>query len=183
MEKALRNEFKEDLAKVRAECRSHLEVTVQEVWQDADKVREQAVTDARLDEQDIAREEACTLAEIVSEEKRKEKEEAEKEKFEALANLSERMNKDCQDALANKKRKMEEDFAIRTSEIQQKHESQVSGLEERLVEEFSHSRTLTTKIQEMTDSRDDWKGKYKDLKMEFSDFIDQFPGFRGEFIL
>ena len=183
LEKELRKEFEEDIAQVRTECRSHLEATVQAVWQDADKMREQALTDARLEEQHIAQEEAYRVVERVSEEKRQEKEESEKDKSMALADLTKQMNKICQDAFTEKERKMNEKFAVRTREIQQKHESLVSSLEEQLEDELANNSTLKTKLQEITDTRDCWKRKYENLELEFSDFIDQIPGFRGEFIL
>lgn len=183
LEKTLRREFEEDLAKVRAECKNYVEITVQATLQEADKVREQAVIDARHEEQYLAQQEAWGVAEEVSENKRREKEEADEEKCKALADLTEHMNVVCLNALAEKQRDMEEEFAVRMSEIQRKNEDHVSNLEEQLREVLANNSTLTSKLQETTESRDIWKGKHEDLKIEFSDFIDQFPGFRGEFIL
>lgn len=183
LERALRKEFEEDLTRVRAECKHQLEIILQETWREADRLKEQAVTDAHHEEQYLAQQVAKRVAEEVYEEKKKEKEEAEKDKSKALTDLTEYMNDTFQNSLVKKQNEMEEKFAVRINEIQQRHVSQISNLEEQLGDEQANNSGLRVQLQETTDSRDSWKEKYKDLKTEFSDFIDQCPGFRGEFLL
>lgn len=183
LEKQLRKEFKEELARVREEFQQHLEVTVKQTWEEANRIKESAVADARQEEQTLALQEAERVAQDVEEQRRKALEKAERERKRALADLTESMNAAHQVALAEKEQQMEEEFAGRLREVQDQHDQEIDKLQTELKEALMENGSLTCHLEETTNSRDLWKEKHDNVKKEFSDFIDHCPGFRGEFIL
>ena len=183
LEKQLRKEFKEKLAKVRYECKQELDGIVEQTWKEANRVKEKAVADARCEEQALALQEAEQVAQHVQEERRREREEAEREKTRALVDLTETMNAAQQAALVEKEQEMEEVFAKRLHQIQNQHDDELEKVQTELKEMLIANGSLESRLEETTSSRDTWKEKHESVRREFSDFIDHCPGFRGDFIL
>lgn len=183
LEKQLRKEFKGQLAKVKDECRQELERILELTWKEANQLKEGAVANGRQEEQQLALQEAERVAQQVQEETRRAREEAEKNKEKSLADLTETMDVACQAALVEKEREMEAVFDRRIREVQDRHHKELEKVQDELREQLIENESLTACLDETTSSRDNWKEKHVSVKREFSDFLDNCPGFRGEFIL
>ena len=183
LEKQLRKEFKEELVKIKCECKMELNRMIEQTWNEANKIKKAAIAESRCEEKALALQEAKRVAEQVQEERRKEKEEAEKEKAKALANLTDIMNTERKVALAQKEDEMNIIFKSQLDEIIRNYDEERDKLKAELKELLLENRSLKDCLEETTASRDNWKMKHDNLKIEFSDFIDEVQGFRGEFIL
>lgn len=183
LEDRLKKEFQDRLTRVDEEHQEYVGLTVQDTWEKARVIREKAVADARLEERQYAAKEAMKTAERVAQEKREEKEQAEREKARALEDHTRYMEELQRKALHRQWKELDELYSSKIKDLTDEYESRVSELRQQLSEETGDNQQLRTDLQEMTESRDSWELQYRNLKMEFADFIDQFPGFRAEFIL
>lgn len=183
LEDKLKREFQEHLDKLGHENREHLERTIQNTWEEARQVEDKAVANARMEEQYLAKEEAKKVANMVAQERRKDKELADNEKARALEDHTKYMEGLCRQALAQQQSDLEKQSAAKMKEMNDECKLRLAEVEQQLIEQAADNEKLRTDLQEMAESRDNWELQYRNLKMEFSDFIDQFPGFRAEFIL
>lgn len=183
LEDRLRKEFQERLTRVEQEHEEYMELTVRKTWEEARVVREKAVADARHEEQQSAAEEAVQVAARVAQEKKEEKEQAEREKMKALEEHTQYMEELQRKALGQQQRELDKHYAEKIKDLTDKYESMLAQLRQQLNDEVTDNQQLMTDLEEMTKSRNSWEMQYRNLKIEFADFIDQFPGFRAEFIL
>jgi len=183
LEKQLRKEFREELVKVKDDCKKELDRMIKQTWNEASEIKKAAIAEACREEKALASQEAKRVAKQVQEEKRKEKEEAEKGKAKALANLTDMMNAECEVALAKKEDEMNTRFKTQLDEIQRNYDEERDKLKFELKELLLEKISLQNCLEETTASRDSWVMKHDSLKTEFSDFIDKIHGFRGEFVL
>lgn len=183
LEKELRKEFSATLEAVQRKHDKDVLETVQRVWGEADSVRERAVADSRLEEQAAAREEADREAELVAGEKRMLVQRLEEEKQRALREQKDALNDAHREGLQVHKRELRVEFDQELEFVSSDYEAKLGELQTRYDEELSTSGTLRQELADTTAEMIDWQQKYEKLKLEFSNFIDQFPGFRGDFIL
>ena len=183
LEDRLRKEFQDRLTRIDEEHQEYVELKVHDTWEKARVIREKAIANARLEEQHFAAKEAMKTAERVAQEKKEEKDQAEREKARALEDHTRYMEELQRKALHQQQKELDEHSAAKMKDLTVKYETRVSELRQQLSEETGDNQQLRTDLQEMTESRDSWELQYRNLKMEFADFIDQFPGFRAEFIL
>lgn len=183
VEQKLKKEFRETLAQREIESREDLARTLRSTWEEAERSKESAMAEARHDEQHLAGEEAKRVARRVAQEKREERRQADREKARALEEHTKYMEGIHRQALAEQHEELERHYAARMKEMSDTYESRLSKVKEQLSEREGETLRLGTELQEATESRDRWELSYKNLRLEFSDFIDQFPGFSAEFIL
>lgn len=183
LEKRLRDEFRECLAKTELENSRELERTVQRTWEEAKMKEDEAVVDAMREEHQLAKEEAKRVANRVVQEKEELRQVAEEDKIKALDNHTKVMEDLCRHALAEQQRELEQHHDAESREICEEYESRLAKLKQQSCEQEAEIQKLRNDLDEMTESRDSWELKYRNLREEFADFIDQFPGFRAEFIL
>lgn len=183
LEEKLRKEFSETLVRFHKENKQHLEAVVEQTWREADEVKRKAIAEARREEQELAGKEARNVAERVAREKQQEAELASEEKAHALEEQHRALEKLKAEELREQQSELERQFEMTLKETRIEYEAQLNGLQHQYKEQVATSERLSNELQSMTDSRDEWKQKYENLKLEFSDFIDQFPGFKGDFLL
>ena len=63
------------------------------------------------------------------------------------------------------------------------YQAKLDELQSRYDDQLAKCQSLEGELQAMADLKAEWEQKHSNVKQEFSDFIDQFPGFRGEFLL
>ena len=73
---------------------------------------------------------------------------------------------------------IERQFEGRLSEVCTQYQAKLDELQSGYGNQLAKGE-----LQAMADLKAEWEQKHADVKQEFSDFIDQFPGFRGEFLL
>ena len=183
LEQKLRKEFAETMVKVQGQHREHIEQVKRDTWAEADIVKEKAIKDTRIEEKDLAQQEAKMVAERVAGEKRREAELAAAEKARALNEQREYLGQLQDEALTKQERQLEDKFDAKLNEVSENFETKLSELQSRLDQQVTVNQSLERDLDETTSLKNEWKGKYEALKKEFSNFIDQFPGFRGEFVL
>lgn len=183
LENKLKEEFQEKLAQIKRENIEHLERTVNSLWEEAEAKQNVEVAFARGEERQLAEEESRLMANMVAEEENDQYQKAEEEKARALEENTKLMEGICQQALVEQHRDLDEQHRAQSQEMSEEYESRLAELNQQLSEEAATNERLMTDLREMRESRDDWELQYRNLKMEFTDFIDQFPGFSAEFIL
>ncbi len=183
LEQKLRKEFAETLIEVQGQHREHVEEVTRKTWAEAEIVKQNAIDDTRKEEREIARQEAKKVAECVAEEKSIEAELAAKEKAQALEEQRIRLGQLHSESLGKQKRQLEAEFDEKLGKICDDYEARLSELQLNLDGQIAVNQTLERDLEDMTSLKNDWEEKYMALKQEFSNFIDQFPGFRGEFLL
>ena len=183
LEQKLRKEFAETLIEVQGQHREHIEEVTRQTWAEAEIVKQNAIDDTRKEEREIARQEAEKVAERVAEEKSIEAELAAKERAQALEEQRIRLGQLHNESLSEQKRQLEAEFDKKLGKFSDDYEAKLSELQAKLEGQITVNQTLERDLEDMISLKDDWEGKYMALKQEFSNFIDQFPGFRGEFLL
>ena len=183
LEQKLRKEFAETMVVVQSQHREHIEEVKRKTWAEADVVKEKAIEQTRMKEREKAREEARMVAKRVAEEKRKEAELAAAEQTQALQDQREYLEQLHREALDEQARQLQAGFQNETDQVVDNYEAKLSELQCRLEQQMVVNQTLERDLEHTTSLKNEWKGKYEALKQEFSNFIDQFPGFRGEFVL
>ena len=183
LEDKLRKEFSERLMKVDEANRQYLEKIVKETWEEAEEVKRKAILETRLEEQSLAREEAGRVAERVMEERGHDKEVAALEKAQALEDQKLRMEEMLEEALKEQQRDLELIFEGKLTEEHTQYKLKLSEVKQQYEEQIGVSEGFARDLADMTAAQNEWEKKHAALKLEFSDFIDQFPGFRGDFVL
>lgn len=183
LEKKLRVEFQNHLAQLQLDSREHLQRTVHSTWIEAEAKKNEAVANTRIEEHHLAGKEAERVANIVGREKRELRQRAEEEKIKALDGHTKLMEGVCRQALAKQQQELEQVHDSAAIAMSETYESRLAELALQLGMQAAEMEKLRTDLEEMKDSRDRWESKHRNLKMEFADFIEQFPGFRAEFIL
>ena len=183
LENTLRKEFADTQMKIEEEHRAQIDMIVQRTWVEAGVIKEKAIDDTRLEEQERASKEARKVARIVDEEKVLAAEMAACDKAHALDEQRQQMEKLRIKALDDQCRQLETEFEARLNEVCRINTDKLAKCEQRYSEQKSTAERLEKELIEMKELKEDWKEKYQNLKVEFSDFIDQFPGFKGEFLL
>ena len=108
---------------------------------------------------------------------------AARERAQALGDQREHLGTVQEQALDEQRQEMEGQFERRMEEVGAHYEGELAALRERLDGEVASCQRLEGELRDVTQSRDEWEQKHAKLKEEFSDFIDQLPGFRGDFLL
>ena len=150
---------------------------------EATKRQHEAVALAQADEQELARKEAEKVARITEERRVEASLQAEEDQQKALENQEQQLSEKHAAEMKAKEQEMQQTHADETSKLRQEYDTLLSQLNSKLQKELDINHHLTADLQQMTLEKEDWEKKYQNLKVEFSHFIDQFPGFRGEFIL
>lgn len=183
LEQKLRKEFAEMLIEVQGQHREHVEEVISQTWAEAEIVKQNAIDDTRKEEREIARQEAEKVAECVAKEKSVEAELAAKERAQALEEQRICLGQLHSESLSKQKRQIEAEFDKKLGKICDDYEVRLSEIQSKLEGQIAVSHALDRDLEDMTSLKNDWEEKYMALKQEFSNFIDQFPGFRGEFLL
>lgn len=183
LEKRLRDEFANTLTHTQGQHSEQLKKALEKAWEEAEKAKNRAVLEARQEEQTLAKEEAMAVAERVAMERKAAEMQAEKLKKQVLVNQRQHMEEVQQKALEKQRQELERQFEARLSEVCNQYEAKLNDLQHRLDEQLVRCQCLEEELQAMTDLKTEWEQKHASVKQEFSDFIDQFPGFRGEFLL
>ena len=183
LEKRLRDEFANTLTHTQEQHSEQLKKALEKAWEEAEKAKNRAVLEARQEEQTLAKEEAMAVAERVAMERKAAEMQAEKLKKQALVNQRQHMEEVQQKAVEKQQQELERQFEARLSEVCIQYEAKLNDLQHRLDEQLVKCQCLEEELQSMTDLKTEWEQKHANVKQEFSDFIDQFPGFRGEFLL
>ena len=163
------------------------EKRLQKALKDAANVAAQrqneAVAKARREEQELARKEAERIAQITEERRLEATLQAEEEQRKALENQKSLLNQKHAAAMEAKQTELQEMHSNEIHKLKQHYDLLLSQMSAKLQEEQGSNHQLTADLQEMTAQKEEWEEKYHSIKLEFSHFIDQFPGFRGEFVL
>ena len=183
LEKRLRDEFANTLAHTQKQHSEQLKKALEKAWEEAEKVKNKTVLEARREEQTLAREEAMAVAERVAMERKAAEMLGEKQKEQALLNQKLHMEEVQQRVMEKQQQELERQFEERLSEVRIQYEAKLNDLQHRLDEQLVKCQCLEEELQAMMDLKTEWQQKHANMKQEFSDFIDQFPGFRGEFLL
>ncbi|XP_065902165.1 uncharacterized protein C6orf163-like [Dysidea avara] len=150
---------------------------------EASKRQDEAVALARAEEQESARKEAERVAQITEDRRIEASLQAEEEQRKALENQEQQLSEKHVAEMKAKEQELQQTHANEMDKLKQDYDTLLSQLNSKLQEEQGINSRLTADLQQMTLEKEDWEKKYQNLKVEFSHFIDQFPGFRGEFIL
>lgn len=182
-EKKLRTDFEIFLATVRQQHNENTRQKVEETWKQAEKMREAAVSKAREEE----RLEAERKARIVADTTRQQREELiarmEEEKLQALEQQKQQLECKHQQETEALISELQQKFDKKLSNVCEQYDSEVLATQLLLNEKCLENAQLKEELKDMTGQRDDWISRHQELRQEYSTFIDQFPGFRGEFLL
>ena len=183
LEEKLRKEFVETCAQLSDSHEELLQKSIRLAWEEADKIKEDAIQEARKQEQTIARKNAEEHAQTIAKQQRQAKELAERDKKQALDEERVRLNEVHIKAVCDMKIELEQQFAIRMDHMRSDYEAKLNEVQATLEEQIAIKTRLERDLAVMEELRNETERKYEALKTEFSNFIDHVPGFRGEFIL
>ena len=172
-----------NIKSVREAEENHLQKALKDAANVASQRQTEAVASARKEEQEVARKAAERVAQITEERRVEALLHAEEEQKIALENQELLLNQKHAAAMEAKEKELQEIHRNEIDELKQHYDLLLNQTSAKLQEEQSTNSQLTTDLEETTKQKEEWEEKYQSLKVEFSHFIDQFPGFRGEFIL
>lgn len=183
LEEKLRKEFAETCVRLDASHEQQLQKSIRLAWEEADKLRQDAVDEARQQEQAVARKSAEETAQRVTKEKNQAKELAERGKLQAVNDERMQLGEKHKNVMCDMKLELEQQFETRMNQMRSEYEAKLSYLQA-IIDEQSAIRTkLELGLAAMKELQSETEIKYETMKTEFSNFIDQVPGFKGEFIL
>ena len=183
LEEKLRKEFKETLKGVKEEKERKLLAAVEETWKAAAVVREAAVFEAREEERERAASKAKMESDAVEEDKQLEKERSLQEKMEALEKQRKR-DEEVKDAeLEKQKSQLVAEYEARLRAVREEGEERCRGLQEEIASLAAALEREKGEVEKVCSEKNEWEEKHSRLRAEFSDFINQVPGFRGDFLL
>lgn len=183
LEENLRKEFEGTLTKVTQDHCQKLKNQIESSMKEAEVIKLEAVYEARQEEQARASEEALIVAARVADEKKQYLKAAEETRIKFLEKQKEKLDVEHVQALKQQKELIEQDFKSKLSRVSKEYDSRLDEFQERFDKQLALSQQLESDLQAMTNLKNSWESKYKNIREEFSDFIDKLPGFRGEFIL
>ena len=160
-----------------------LQQALKDAASEASKRQDEAVALARAEEQELARKEAERVAQITEDRRIEAALHADEQQRKALENQEQQLNEKHAAKIKAKEQELQQAHDDEIDDLKQKYEAQLSQLSAKLEEERGINGQLTADLEQMSAEKEDWETKYQNLKVEFSHFIDQFPGFRGEFVL
>ena len=172
-----------NIKSIREAEEKRLQTALKEAANVAAQRQNEAVFKARKEEQELARKEAERTAQITEERRLEAALQAEEEQREALENQELLLNQKHAAAMEAKQTELQEIHRNEINKLKQHYDLLLSQTSAKLQEVQGSNHQLTADLQEMTTQKEEWEKKCQSLKLEFSHFIDQFPGFRGEFIL
>ena len=179
----LQKEFAVRLEESEAVHQIKLQERLLEARKIAEREKNEAIEQTRREEREIAEALAVQikheLDDIKEVELLQQREEARKELEEQMEQLNKQHTRE-KDQL---ERTLNKECEERLSTMSKDHERIVLASQQVYYDlVLENNRTIDT-LRDTMDSRDYWKTKYENLKLEFSDFIDQFPGFKGDFLI
>ena len=149
----------------------------------AEKDRKQAVSEAREEEKKIAETLSIEMQMQFEEEKKQELQEQHEKTQNLLHEQAQRMNNQCKKEKNLLVQKLNKEHSENMCALKRDHESELQASQQVYYDLVLENKKIMEDLRETIDDRDYWKKKYEDLKLEFSDFVDQFPGFKGEFLI
>lgn len=182
-EKTLRAEFEMFLATVRQQHDEDSRRRVEETWKRAEQMREAAVVTTREEERLEAERKARIVADTVRQQREDLIARTEKEKKQALAQQERELDYKYQQEMDTLTSELQEGFDKKLANVCEQYDSEIIATQILLNDKCSENVQLNKELNDMTCQKDDWMTKYDNLRQEYSAFIDQFPGFRGEFLL
>ncbi len=183
LETKLREEFASTLKKLTQKHEETLARKIDNTWAEAEAVKQEAVEEARQEEVYIARVESCKVAATVSEIAQQNNQQAEEDKQEALSEQMELLKLEECRALERQKEELEGQFKDKLADVCDDYECRLGEVGRELDDQRQRVEELAIRLEAMTQLKDSWETKYENIRTEFSDFIDNVPGFRGEFVL
>lgn len=183
LETKLRDEFTSALERLMKTHEEEINNTIKETWREANEVKEQAVVMARDEEKQLASNEARRVAEQVARDKQTAAIKADNDKKQALIDQEKHLHHWHQEEQDKLRNKLESGFEDKMSSTNKEHKNKMATVQQMLQEERARSELLVEELRAMTAQRDNWEQQHRELKNEFARFIDQFPGFKAEFIL
>ncbi len=183
LETKLREEFAGTLKKLSQKHKETLARDIDNTWTEAEAVKQEAVETARQEEIDIARAEACEEATKVAETMQQHNQQVVEDKQDALSEQMEALKLEECRALERQKEELEGHSKDKLANVCEEYECRLGEVGRELDEQRQRVEELETKLEAMSQLKDSWETKYENIRTEFSDFIDNVPGFRGEFVL
>ena len=183
LENRLKLKYNSDLANLQHENELNLQATIKSTWEQADKVKQKAIQRAREEEQLMAAEAAERATQEALLEKERALAEAEKEKEEALHEQKEHLQEQHASELQQLEKELSDLYNTKLDRVCATYDSDLLASSLLLKEKEEELKKLKYKLEEMKEQRQMWELKYDNLKVEFSDFIDQVPGFKADFVL
>lgn len=179
----LKIKYSADLANLQQESEVKLQKTIKNTWEQAEKVKQKAIQRAREEEQQVAAKEAERVLQAVLLEKQRALTEAEEEKQGALSNQKEQLQMRHTSELVQLEKELSDLYDTQLNDVCASYDSDLLASDLLLKEREEELKQLNSKLEGMKEQRQMWELKYDNLKIEFSDFIDQVPGFKAEFML
>lgn len=156
---------------------------VRKAWEDAEIIKNRIVEETRLEEREIAAEIAKEVAQYVNQEKIEAENRAEQIKLKALEDQKEQMEILQTTQILLLEQELQSLYENKLTETCEQYDLELVASQQLLDEKCKELQHVQDELEEMTNDRDNWKLKYDNLKIEFSDFIEQFPGFSADFLL
>lgn len=179
----LREEFDDRVAQIQLSHETHLKDSVSRTWSKAEQVKDQIVDRVRAEENMIAEQIASELAEEVQREREDLLRQAAEEKRKALNRQREDLLTEHKTQLLLQEQDMHLVYKKKVAELCEQYEAELMASQQLLEEKKRQLEVMQKNLKLMTGEKDSWETKYNALKIEFSDFIAQFPGFDADFLL
>ena len=183
LETKLRSEFDRELAEMKCIHEDDKCKAVRKAWEDAEIIKNRIVEETRLEEKEIAAEIAKDRAQCVKQEKIEAENRAEQIKLKALEDQKQQMEILQTTHVLLLEQELQSLYEGKLSETCEQYDLELVASQQLIDEKCQELQHVQDQLEEMTNDRDNWKLKYDNLKIEFSDFIEQFPGFSADFLL
>lgn len=183
LESKLKEEFEEQMIQIHLTHENHVKDTVSRTWSQAEIVKDKIVEKVRTEERRVAKQIAQEQEEKVKKEKQQLLQEADEKRKTDLQELKEALNIEHQTQLLLLEQELKSAYDQKEGELCEQYDSELLASQQLLEDKTRQLNATQQRLNDMTKEKESWALKYNTLKLEFSDFIAQFPGFNADFLL
>ena len=182
-EQSLRKEFDDTKRMLQEDSGRKLKEELVKAWKTAEEEKEKAIEKTREGEIRKAKAAAIKVNQQVEEQRRQDSLRAKEDTRIALREQEEELEIKSRAEMERLKTELMGQHELEVMKILEEHQMVQATAQQVYYDKVLENTKLRQELHDMINDRDHWKEKHDDLKQEFSNFIDQFPGFRGEFLL
>lgn len=149
----------------------------------AEQEKKAAIEKTREEEQKFSSELAAKMLVNFEEEKQQEKIKNEHEIEMLLKENTAKLQKQNNLEQTLLQHKLTKQYEDKIQAIKKEHEIEVTASQQVYYDLLMEHNSIKEELRKAIDEKDYWKKAHDDKKLEFSHFIDQFPGFKGDFLI
>lgn len=183
LKEQMEKEFEGVKQKMKRAHLKQLEKELHEAKLAAEQDKKAAIEKTREEEQKFSSELAAQMMTDFAEEKQRARIKHDQETEMLLKENTTKMQKQNSVEQTLLRHKLTKQYEDKIRAKNREHDIELTASQQVYYDLLMEHNAIKEELRKMRDDRDYWKKAYDDKKIEFSHFVDQFPGFKGDFLI